>query len=254
MAGHSKWANIKHKKAAVDAKRGKAFSKIAKEITVVARMGGGDPSANISLRPLLAKAKSVNMPADNIDRAIKKGTGEGNDSVQFDEIFYEGYAGDGVGIIVQCLTENRNRTAAEVRHCFNKANNNLGQNGSVSRSFQRRGLITFSMETTDEEALLEAAMDAGAEDFEEQGDTFVVNCDPSSYPEISDKLEQAGFAAIDSEITLVPDLLFEMTDVEKVKSVMSFIEALEDLEDVQNVYTNIDVPDEIAEQLDEENG
>ncbi len=251
MAGHSKWANIKHKKAAVDAKRGKAFSKIAKEITVVARMGGGDPAANISLRPLLAKARAVNMPADNIERAIKKGTGEGQDGITFDEIVYEGYS-EGVGIIVKCLTENKNRTAAEVRHCFNKANNNLGQSGSVSRSFQRRGLITFSKEDTDEEELMMAALEAGADDIEDQGESFVVNCDPSNYPEISDALEQAEFKAIDSEITLVPDLLFEMTDVEKVRKVMGFIEALEDLDDVQNVYTNMDVPDEIADQLGEE--
>ncbi|WFB34766.1 YebC/PmpR family DNA-binding transcriptional regulator [Kiritimatiellota bacterium B12222] len=251
MAGHSKWANIKHKKAAVDAKKGKAFSKIAKEITVAARIGGGDPGSNITLRPLLAKARAVNMPADNIDRAIKKGTGEGNDSVQFDEIVYEGYAGDGVGIIVQCLTENRNRTAAEVRHCFNKANNNLGQTGSVSRSFQRKGLITFSTENTDEEALLEAAMEAGAADFEEQGDSFVVTTEPTDYPAVSDALEKAGFNAIDTEMTLVPDMLFEMTDVEKTKQVMAFIEQLEDLDDVQNVYTNMDVSDEIAEQLED---
>jgi len=251
MAGHSKWANIKHKKAAVDAKKGKAFSKIAKEITVAARMGGGDPGANISLRPLLAKARSVNMPADNIDRAIKKGTGEGNESVVFDEIVYEGYAGDGVGIIVKCLTENKNRTAAEVRHCFNKASNNLGQTGSVSRSFQRKGLITFSKEDTEEVALLEAAMEAGAADFEEQEDSFVITCEPTDYNSVSEDLDKAGFTAIDSELTLVPDMLFEMTNVEKVKSVMAFIEALEELDDVQDVYTNMDVPDEIAEQLED---
>lgn len=251
MAGHSKWANIKHKKAAVDAKRGKAFSKIAKEITVAARIGGGDPSANISLRPLLAKARAVNMPADNIDRAIKKGTGEGQDGVVFDELVYEGYAGDGVGIIVKCLTENKNRTASEVRHCFNKHNNNMGQSGSVSRSFQRKGVITFSKEDTEEEALFEAIMEAGAEDMADQGETFVVTSEPSEYPDVSDALEQAGFKAIDSELTLVPDMLFEITNVDKAKSVMAFIEALEDLDDVQNVYTNMDIPDEVAEHLED---
>jgi len=252
MAGHSKWANIKHKKAAVDAKRGKVFSKIAKEITVAARMGGGDPAANISLRPLLAKARAVNMPADNIDRAIKKGTGEGNDAAQFVEIVYEGYAGDGVGIIVKTLTENKNRTASEVRHCFNKHGNSLGQTGSVSRGFQRKGVITFSSEDCGEEALLEASLEAGAENFEEQGDSFVVTCDPGAYPDVSDALEQAGFKAIDSEITLVPDLMIEVNDPAKVKAVMAFVEALEDLDDVQNVYTNMDVPDEVAEQLDDD--
>lgn len=251
MAGHSKWANIKHKKAAADAKRGQAFSKIAKEITVAARMGGGDPAANISLRPLLAKARAVNMPADNIDRAIKKGTGEGSEGVQFDEIVYEGYAGSGVGVIVKCLTENRNRTAAEVRHCFNKHNNNLGQTGSVSRSFQRKGVITFSTSDTDEDELLLAAMEAGAEDFAEQGDTYVVTCDPSGYPDIAQALEEGGFHAVDSELTLLPDMMYEISSVDEAKSVMGFIEALEELDDVQNVYTNMDVSDEIAEQLDE---
>ncbi len=251
MAGHSKWANIKHKKAAADAKRGKAFSKIAKEITVAARIGGGDPAANISLRPLLAKARAVNMPADNIDRAIKKGTGEGQDGVVFDELVYEGYAGDGVGIIVKCLTENKNRTASEVRHCFNKHNNNMGQTGSVSRSFQRKGVITFSKEDTEEEALFEAIMEAGAEDLADQGDTFVVTTEPSEYPDISDALEQGGFKAIDSELTLVPDMPFEVTDVNKAKSIMAFIDALEDLDDVQNVYTNMDIPDEVAEQFED---
>ena len=251
MAGHSKWANIKHKKAAVDAKRGKASSKIAKEITVAARMGGGDPAANISLRPLLAKARAVNMPADNIDRAIKKGTGEGQDGVQFDEIVYEGYAGNGVGIIVKTLTENKNRTASEVRHCFNKHGNNLGQSGSVSRSFERKGVITFSSENTDEEELMMTALEAGAEDVQDTGETYVVTSDPAAYPDLSDALEAAGFQAVDSELTLVTDLLFEMTDVETTRSVMNFIEALEDLDDVQNVYTNMDVPDAIAEQLEE---
>jgi len=252
MAGHSKWANIKHKKAAADAKRGKAFSKIAKEITVAARMGGGDPAANITLRPLLAKARAVNMPADNIDRAIKKGTGEGQDGVVFEEIVYEGYAGNGVGVIVKTLTDNKNRTASEVRHCFNKHGNNLGQSGSVSRSFERKGVITFSSEDTDEEALMMAALEGGAEDVADQGETYVVTCDPSTYPDLNDALEQAGFKAADTELTLVTDLMFEMTDVDTTKSVMGFIEALEDLDDVQNVYTNMDVPDAIAEQLGEE--
>jgi YebC/PmpR family DNA-binding regulatory protein len=251
MAGHSKWANIKHKKAAADAKRGKAFSKIAKEITVAARIGGGDPAANIALRPLLAKARAVNMPADNIDRAIKKGTGEGQEGVHFEEIVYEGYAGDGVGIIVKCLTENKNRTAAEVRHCFNKHNNNLGQSGSVSRSFQRKGVITFEKENISEEALLEASLEAGAENFEDQGDSFVVTTEPSDYADVAEALENAGFSAVDSELTLVPDLLFEVTDIDQAKSITGFIDALEDLDDVQNVYTNMDIPDEVAEQLDE---
>jgi len=250
MAGHSKWANIKHQKAAADAKKGKAFSKIAKELTVAARLGGGDIDGNISLRPLIAKARSVNMPADNIDRAIKKGTGEGSESDNIEEVNYEGYACGGVGVIVKALTDNRNRTAAEVRFCFNKAEFNLGQTGSVSRGFQRKGVIEIEAEGVSEEALLEAAMEAGAENFEQEGDRFVVTTAPNDYHSVSEALVKAGFSAVDSEITLVPDIYVELTDLEQIQSIMAFVEALEELDDVQDVYTNLDVTDEVAAQLD----
>lgn len=251
MAGHSKWANIKHKKAAVDAKKGKVFSKIAKELTVAARMGGsGDPETNISLRPILAKAKSVNMPADNIERAIKKGTGEGADAVQLEELIYEGYATGGIGIIVKTLTDNKNRTAAEVRSVFNKAGNSLGQTGSVSRSFQRKGLIHIPADGVDEDSLLEAALEAGAENMELEGDRFTVTTAPSDYNAVHDALNAAGYNTADSELTLVPDTTMDVTSVEQAQSVMKFIEALEDLDDVQDVYTNMDVSDELAEQMD----
>lgn len=253
MAGHSKWANIKHKKAAADAKRGKAFSKIAKELTVAARMGGsGDPETNISLRPILAKAKAVNMPADNIDRAIKKGTGEGADAVQLEELIYEGYASGGVGVIVKALTDNKNRTAAEVRSVFNKHNNSLGQTGSVSRSFQRKGVITIPAGGVSEDSLLEAAMEAGAEDFENQGDHFLVTTAFADYHTVTDALTRAGYNTADSELTLLPDLRTEASSADHARSVLSFLEALEDLDDVQDVYSNLDVSDEIAEQLDED--
>lgn len=253
MAGHSKWANIKHKKAATDAKRGKAFSKIAKELTVAARMGGsGDPNTNINLRPILAKAKAVNMPADNIERAIKKGTGEGADGTQIEELIYEGYASGGVGVIVQTLTDNKNRTAAEVRSTFNKHGCSLGQTGSVSRTFQRKGILVISAEGVEEEALLEVVMEAGAENFEQQGDVWTITCAPTDYNDVSDALEQAGYPALESEVKLISDLLVDATDVEHARSVLKFIDALDELDDVQNVYTNFDVSDEIAEQLDED--
>lgn len=251
MAGHSKWANIKHKKAAADAKKGKVFSKIAKELTVAARMGGGDPEANISLRPILAKAKSVNMPADNIERAIKKGTGEGADAAQIEELIYEGYASGGIGIIVKALTDNKNRTAAEVRSVFNKAGNSLGQTGSVSRSFQRKGLIHLPAEGIEEMALMEAALEAGAENMELEGDVFKVTTAPSDYNAVLEALNAAGYNTADSELTLVPDTTMEATSVEQAQAVMRFIEALEDLDDVQDVYTNMDLSDELAEQMED---
>jgi len=251
MAGHSKWANIKHRKGAADAKKGKVFSKIAKELTVAARMGAsGDPETNISLRPILAKAKSVNMPADNIERAIKKGTGEGADAVQLEELIYEGYATGGIGVIVKALTDNKNRTAAEVRNVFNKANNSLGQTGSVSRSFQRKGLIHIPAEGVDEDSLMEAAIDAGAENMEREGDSFTVTTAPNDYNAVLEALNAAGYNTADSELTLVPDTTMDVTSVEQAQSVMKFIEALEDLDDVQDVYTNMDVSDELAEQMD----
>jgi YebC/PmpR family DNA-binding regulatory protein len=252
MAGHSKWANIKHRKGAADAKRGKVFSKIAKELTVAARMGNsGDPEFNISLRPILAKAKAVNMPADNIDRAIKKGTGDGGEAVQLEELIYEGYASGGVGIIVKALTDNKNRTAAEVRNVFNKHNNSLGQTGSVSRSFQRKGVIHIPSEGLGEDTLLEAAMEAGAENFENEGDRYLVTTAFADYHAVTEALTAAGFNTADSELTLLADLLVQATDPDHARSVIAFIEALEDLDDVQDVYSNLDVSDEIAEQLDE---
>lgn len=252
MAGHSKWANIKHKKAAADAKRGKAFSKIAKELTVAARMGGsGDPETNISLRPILAKAKAVNMPADNIERAIKKGTGEGADAAQIEEFIYEGYASGGIGVIVKALSDNRNRTAAEVRNVFNKHNCSLGQTGSVSRTFQRKGVFVLPAEGVDEEALLETVMEAGAEHFEQEGDVWTITCAPQDYNAVAAALEAAGHTLSESEIKLVPETLMEVTDVEQARSVMKFLDALDDLDDVQDVYTNMDVGDEVAGQLDE---
>lgn len=252
MAGHSKWANIKHKKGAADAKRGKVFSKIAKEIMVSARVSGGDPAQNITLRALIQKARGVNMPADNIERAIKKGTGELDDGSSFEEIFYEGYAAGGVGLLVQVLTDNKNRSASEVRHCFTKSNNNLAAQGAVSRSFHRKGLINVNVEGTDEEALMELALEKGAEDFVQDGDYFAITTEPSDYPVVLDAVTEAGYSVDNSDLTFLPDAFFPVAEQGPAASLIKFIDALEELDDVQNVFHNAEIEDAILEALSEE--
>lgn len=250
MSGHSKWATIKHKKAATDAKRGKIFSKIAHEITICCRQGGGDPSANITLRALIQKGKAANMPADNIDRAIKKGTGELDDGIQLEEIVYEGFAGGGIGVIIQVLTDNKNRSAAEVRHIFTRNNVNLGAQGSVSRGFKRKGQIRIDGSKVSEERLMEVGLDAGMEDLVAEDGQFVVTTDPPSYPKVVEALAKAEILTEQSEVTLVPDLWVSVSDPSVAKEVMRFVEALEELDDVQNVYTNMDVDDAILKDLE----
>jgi YebC/PmpR family DNA-binding regulatory protein len=248
MSGHSKWATIKHKKGAADAKRGKVFSKLAKEIMVVAKGGGGDPDQNITLRTLIAKAKSSNMPNDNIDRAIKKGTGEGKDAVTFEEIVYEGYAAGGVALIVKVLTDNKNRAAAEIRHIFTKNNSSFSQQGSVSRSFTRRGQI-FVAAGAGEDAIMEAALEAGAEDVLQDGEQFEVLTDPQAFSDVCDALAAAGIETESAEVTLISDLMVAVSDLAVGKSVMRFVSALEDNEDVQDVYHNMDMDDSIIEEV-----
>jgi YebC/PmpR family DNA-binding regulatory protein len=248
MAGHSKWANIKHRKAASDAVKGKMFSKMAKEIMVAARIGGGDPAANITLRSLVQKARGYNMPADNIDRAIKKGTGElASDAME--EIVYEGFAPGGVSVIVACYSDNRNRTAAEVRNVFNKSGGNLAQNGSVSRSFTRRGQLFVAADQVEEDRLLEVVLEAGAEDAVLDGDAYEILTDPSAYPQILEALEAAGIPVRDSEVTLLPDTYMTITDKDQASQIMKFIGLLEELDDVQNVYSNLDVDDALLDEL-----
>ena len=251
MAGHSKWANIKHKKGKADAARGKVFSKIAKEIIVAAAAGGGNPADNIQLRALIQKAKAVNMPNDNIDRAVKKGTGE-LDGGQLMEGSYEGYAAGGVAVVVKVLTDNKNRSASEVRLAFTKANASMAEQGAVSRMFQRKGQIFIDKDKTDEETLMELVLDAGAEDLKADGDQFEIITDPKDYDVVSDAITQAGIDMAESEVTMIPDLVTEVTDVDQAKSIMKFIEALEELDDVQDVYSNFDISDEIAAQLEAE--
>ncbi len=248
MSGHSKWSTIKHKKAATDAKRGKVFSKIAKEMMVVARQGGGDPGANITLRTLIQKARAVNMPADNIERAIKKGTGE-LEGEQMEEIMYEGYAPGGVALIVQALTDNRNRTAAEVRHVFTKHNGSLAGQGSVARSFNRKGVIEVNSASAKEDELLEVALACGAEDMTNEGDYFEIVTGPAEYPDVLAQFEERGVPVESSELTLLPETYIPVTDAAQATALISFVQTLEDLEDVQNVYANFDIPDEIMESV-----
>ena len=251
MAGHSKWANIKHKKGKADAARGKAFSKIAKEIMVAASQGGGNVDDNITLRALVQKAKGVSMPKDNIDRAIKKGSGE-LEGGQLEEGSYEGYAAGGIAVVVRVFTYNKNRSIAEVRHAFTKANASMADQGSVSRMFQRKGQILIDKDKTDEETLMELVLEAGAEDLMTEGDHFEVITDPNDFDAVSDAITTAGIEMTESEITLIPDVVTEVADVDKAHSIMRFVDALEELDDVQDVYTNFDISDEIAAQLEAE--
>jgi YebC/PmpR family DNA-binding regulatory protein len=244
MSGHSKWANIKHKKAAADAKKGKIFSKLAKEIMIVAKSGGGDASANPSLRMLIQKARAVNMPADNIDRAIKKGTGE-LQAAALEEVMYEGYASGGVALIVQVLTDNKNRSAAEVRHLFTRNGANLATQGSVLRTFKRKGHILIAATAAAEDRLMEVALEAGAEDLRREDDAFVVIAEPASYVAVMDALAKAGIATESSEITMLPEVYVPIADKAQASSLMRFVDALEDLEDVQNVYTNMDIDEAV---------
>jgi YebC/PmpR family DNA-binding regulatory protein len=251
MAGHSKWANIKHKKGRADAARGKIFSKIAKEILVAAAAGGGNPDDNITLRALIQKAKAANMPNDNIDRAIKKGTGE-LEGGRLEEGSYEGYAAGGIAVVVRVLTDNKNRSASEVRQAFKKANASMAEQGAVSRMFQRKGQIFIDKDKTDEDTLMSIVLEAGAEDLKTDGDQFEVITDPNDFDAVSDAITKAGIDMAESEITMIPDLVVEVDDPAQAQSIMKFVDALEELDDVQDVYTNFDISDEIAAQLEEE--
>ena len=251
MSGHSKWSTIKHKKAASDARRGKIFSKLAREIMVAARTGGSDPSANITLRSLLQKARSYNMPADNVERAVKKGTGEGGGAA-LEEMTYEGFAVGGVAVIVSVLTDNRNRSAAEVRHLFSRHGASMASQGSVSRGFARKGRITVPAAGVEEDRLMELVIDAGGEDLVRDDEGFVITTEPGAFMDVVDALQAAGLAVEESEITLVPETTLPVRDRAQASGVLRFIEALEDLDDVQSVCTNLELDDALAESLAEE--
>jgi len=251
MSGHSKWATIKHKKGAMDAKRGKMFSKISKELMVVARQGGSDPEQNPTLRTVMQKAKSINMPSDNVERAIKKGAGEVA-GVQFEEATYEGYAGGGVGLIVQALTDNRNRAAAEIRHIFTKHGSSFAGQRAVSRGFERKGQIFIDATQIEEDKLMDIVLEAGAEDMKMDGDQYEVLTDPSTFSDVSEAIEKAGVQALGAEISLVPLTYLPVKEKSVAASVMKFVSELEDNDDVQSVYTNMDVDETLLASLDEE--
>ncbi|WP_077621379.1 YebC/PmpR family DNA-binding transcriptional regulator [Sediminibacillus massiliensis] len=249
MAGHSKWKNIQRRKNAQDAKRGKIFMKMAKEIFVAAKQGGGDPDMNPSLRLAVDKAKANNMPNDNIDRAIKKATGD-LEGVNYEELTYEGYGPGGVAVMVQVLTDNKNRTASEIRHAFNKNGGNLGENGCVAFMFDRKGYIEIDRETTeaDEDEMLLVAIEAGAEEMETTDETFEIYTDPESFGEVKSALEENGYTLETAEITMLPQTLSPLSE-DDTKKMIRLVETLEDNEDVQDVYHNLDADDEVLAQL-----
>ena len=241
MAGHSKWANIQHRKKAVDAKRGKIFTRVNRELTVAARVGGSDPDANPRLRLAIQKANSVNMPKDTIERTVKKAAGE-LEGVTYEEIRYEGYAQNGVAVMVDTLTDNRNRTVAEVRHAFSKAGGNLGTDGSVAYLFDKIGVLNFEPGTSEDE-VMEVALDAGADDIvtEEDGSIEVVTS-PEAYADVVSAMEEAGLTPANSEVTMRASMEVEV-DVETGQKVLRFLDVLEDLDDAQAVYSNADIPE-----------
>jgi YebC/PmpR family DNA-binding regulatory protein len=248
MSGHSKWSTIKRKKGAADAKRGKIFTKLIKEIMVAAKMGGGDLTGNARLRSAVMAAKSENMPKDNIDRAIKKGTG-GLDGVNYEEILYEGYGPSGVAVLVNCMTDNRNRTVSEVRYAFSKSGGNMGESGCVSFMFDKKGVIAVEKSTIAEDKLLEVALEAGAEDVVEEGDVFKVMTSPNDFTAVNDALEKAGVAVAGASLDMIPQTTVEITEEKVARRVMNMMDLLEDNDDVQNVYANFDIPDELMETI-----
>jgi len=247
MSGHSKWSTIKRKKGAADAKRGKVFTKIIKEIIIAARSGGGDINSNPRLRTAVLAAKAENMPRDNIDRAIKKGTGE-LEGVNYEEFTYEGYGPGGVAMLLEVLTDNKNRTVADVRHIFSKQNGNLGEAGCVSWMFEKKGLISVDKSGADEDRLIEVALDAGALDVKETGKEFDVSTPPETFEEVKKKLETAGFKPTYAEVTMVPQTTVRLSGKE-AEQMLKLMEGLEDSDDVQKVYANFDIADEEMERL-----
>lgn len=248
MSGHSKWATIKRKKGAIDAKRGQVFTRLIKEITVAARAGGGDIEGNARLRSAVTTAKAQNMPKDNIVRAIKKGTGEIAGEI-YEEILYEGYGPGGVAVLVECMTDNRNRTVADVRHYFAKSNGNLGENGCVAWMFEKKGQIQIEKKNITEDALMDLALEAGAEDVLEDDGEFQVLTSPEDFEAVREALEKAGLVLLSSSVAMIPKNTIEVTEESVARSLMKLLENLEDHDDVQNVFANFDIDDALVEQI-----
>jgi YebC/PmpR family DNA-binding regulatory protein len=242
MSGHSKWSTIKRKKAAVDQKRGKIFSKLAKEITVAAKQGGGDPEGNSRLRTILLACRAANMPKDKVEQAIKKGTGEAG-GAEYEDVRYEAYGPGGVAIIVDTLTDNRNRTVAEIRHALTKNNGTMAESGAVTWNFEQKGQIVVSKDSGSEEEMLEKAIEAGAEDMTVAEDVYEITTVPTDLHMVVDALEKMGITAQEAELTMIPKTMLEV-DANAAKQVLRVLEMLEDLDDVQNVYSNFDMSEE----------
>jgi len=250
MSGHSHWATIKHKKGAVDAKRGVHWSKLSRAIIIAARHGGGDPNMNLKLRYAIGKAREVSMPKDNIERAIKRGTGE-VEGLTFDEITYEGFGPGGAAVLVEILTDNRNRTNGEVRKLFERGGGNMGGAGCVGYLFERKGLFHIPAEGIDEDALLATVLDAGADDLRRQGPSFEIVCDPLAFNKVQEALQKAGLNVTNAELAQIPKTPMDV-DAETAKRVVRLMEALDDHDDVQNVYSNINMTEEIIAELEKE--
>lgn len=248
MSGHSKWSSIKHKKGAADAKRGKIFTKLIKEITVAARMGGGDPDGNPRLRSAIAVAKAENMPKENIERGIKKGTGE-LEGVSYEEANYEGYGPGGVAVLVDCLTDNKNRTVADIKHLFERHGGNLGEPGCVAWMFEQKGLMVFEKDKVDEEVLFDLALEAGAEDVREEETEFEVITAPSDLESVKQAIDDAGLSYALAEVTKIPQNTVKV-EGKKARQTLNLMQSIEDHDDVSHVYANCDIPDDVMEALD----
>jgi YebC/PmpR family DNA-binding regulatory protein len=249
MSGHSKWHSIKHQKGAADAARGKLFARLARQIEVAARSGGGDIDANPTLRTMVGKARDNSMPKDNIERAIKRGTGE-LEGVRYESVTYEGYAPNGVAVLVECLTDNRNRTGSEVKNVFTRNGGSLAEPGAVSWQFERKGVLLVAKTGVSEDALMVAALDAGAEDIADAGDTWQVTTDPSALHAVRDALAAAGVEVLSTDLTMLPSQLVPLGDAGAAKTVLRVLDALEEHDDVQNVYANFDISDDLLQSLE----
>ena len=249
MSGHSKWSSIKHKKGAADAKRGQLFSKLSRAIIVAAKEGGPDPDGNLALQNAIEKARAYSMPKDNIERAIAKGSGADAEGSSYEIVVYEGYGPEGVAVLVEALTDNRNRTASEVRHAFTKHGGNLGTTGAVAWQFERRGVVVVSADGADEDELVMVAADAGADDVELDGSSYVVTGAPESLTPVRTALEAAGFSVESVELAMVPKSTVAVSDESSARRIMNLVEGLEDTEDVQDVYANFDIPEAVLEAV-----
>jgi YebC/PmpR family DNA-binding regulatory protein len=248
MSGHSKWATIKHQKGAKDKARGKLFAKLIRQVEVSAREGGGDPDSNATLRTMIGKARDASVPTDTIERAIKRGTGE-LEGVRYEAVTYEGYAPGGVAVLVETLTDNRNRTGAEVRSLFSRLGGSLAEPGAVAWQFERKGVIILEKSAATEDDLMLAALDAGAEDIEDQGDTWQITTGASDLHTVRTALEAAGIAVTSAELTMLPSQTVPLSEASRAKSVLRVIDALEEHDDVQNVYGNFDIPDTVLQEV-----